>query len=209
MELIAKRLTVVTILCCVFSSSAYADSLLGVLQDIAKNVEKKHSNSGAYDREDWQHWLDLDGDCMNTRHELLLSTTARRDLRVSKNGCYVSKGKWYDPYSGKYFYNPRSLEVDHVVPLYWAHSHGGQNWSKRKKARFANDTDNLLIVHGLLNQQKKAKGLDRWLPPNKEFECSYTKVWKKVLEKYPSLMLKRNERKAFLEKYTRCGLLRS
>lgn len=103
-----------------------------------------------YRREDWRHWSDFDGDCMNTRHEIL-KDQAKHSIKLSPDGCYVSMGIWVDPFSGKTYTRASELDVDHVVPLKWANDHGGNAWSKRRKELFANDPINLLAVDDSLN----------------------------------------------------------
>ena len=118
-----------------------------------------------YQREDWKHWIDADGDCMNTRHEILQSQSVGR-VKLSPGGCYVSSGTWHDPYSGKSYARASDLDIDHVIPLKWAHEHGAANWSPERKETFANDPRNLLAVDDGLNQAKGAKGPTEWMPPN-------------------------------------------
>jgi hypothetical protein len=62
---------------------------------------------------------------MNTRHEMLAATSQIKP-KLSPNGCYVSKGLWNDPFSGKQFTRSSDLDVDHIVPLAWAHAHEGR-----------------------------------------------------------------------------------
>lgn len=42
-----------------------------------------------YNRDDWAHWLDSDGDCMNTRHEVLLAQSIGNIL-LSSDGRRLS-----------------------------------------------------------------------------------------------------------------------
>jgi hypothetical protein len=137
-----------------------------------------------YNRSDWPHWVDTDRDCQNTRHELLISTSSRTVEFKTDNECNVLTGYWYDPYSGQNFSNSKELDLDHVVPLKFAHGHGADKWSRVKKQKFANDLDNLLLVNASLNRQKGAKGLDEWLPPNHAYRCKYIAHFNTIMTKY-------------------------
>ena len=137
-----------------------------------------------YDRSDWPHWSDDDGDCQNTRHELLLATSETPVGFKTVNECNVLIGSWYDPYSGETLTDSIALDLDHVVPLKWAHGRGGHKWSRELKKQFANDPDNLLLVQASLNRQKGAKGPDEWMPPNQTYRCEYLRHFNAVMYKY-------------------------
>ena len=142
-------------------------------------VEKK-----GYDRKQWRHWIDEDGDCQNTRAEILIFTSIKPVAFRNSKGCSVSSGNWYGVYSGKYWSLASDLDIDHIVPLYWAYHHGGSQWSQDKKSKFANDIENLLAVEDGLNQAKGAKGPDKWMPPNKGYQCEYVKRFDNIVNKY-------------------------
>jgi hypothetical protein len=178
-------------------------------QNASKNamkeaVKKQRPFSYVYNRSDWKHWTDVDGDCMNTRHEILADQADGR-IKLSPNGCYVSTGLWNDPFSGKQLTRASDLDVDHVIPLKWAHDHGGGAWSAAKKERFANDPINLLAVDDGLNQKKGAKGPDEWLPPNKDFRCEYISIWHRVVQSYPELIFLPKEKRVFDKQLDACG----
>ena len=151
-------------------------------------IERATLDSGEYNRDDWPHWSDLDGDCMNTRHEMLLAQVDGA-INLSPDGCYVNTGTWKDPFSGKVFHRASELDVDHIIPLKWAHDHGGAQWTKIQKEAFANDPLNLLVVDDGLNQSKGAKGPNEWLPPNQAYRCEYLARWQTILKKYPTLKM--------------------
>jgi hypothetical protein len=90
---------------------------------------------------------------MNTRHEILADQADGR-IKLSPDGCCVSTGLRHDPFSGKQLTRASDLDVDHVIPLKWAHDHGGDAWSAAKKEIFVNDAINLLAVDDGLNQKK-------------------------------------------------------
>ena len=137
-----------------------------------------------YDRGDWPHWLDNDKDCQNTRHELLIKTSTKPVSFESAKQCQVMIGQWYDPYSSITFTVSKDLDVDHIVPLKFAHGHGANHWSRARKASFANDTDNLILAQASLNRQKGAKGIDDWLPPNHQYRCQYILHFNHIMIKY-------------------------
>lgn len=137
-----------------------------------------------YNRKDWPHWIDADDDCQNERHEILIKYSLEPVKFKRNNGCSVTWGKWLDPYSGQTFVKASDLDIDHIVPLYWAHNHGGHLWSREKRRAFANDHENLLPVDKNLNREKGAAGPDVWLPPNKIYQCNYVKRFDAIVKKY-------------------------
>ena len=154
-------------------------------------------NTPKYKRSYFGGWADSDGDCQNTRHELLqqLSTSL---MSFTDNTCRVLKGKWLDPYTGKTFRKSGDVDIDHMVPLYWAWQHGAHTWSRDKRVRFANDPRNLFAVQKSVNREKSAKGSLKWLPPNIAFRCSYVMRFERIVKIY-DLRLSQFEIEGFLD----------
>jgi hypothetical protein len=125
--------------------------------------------SRVYNRKDWPHWIDIDGDCQNTRHELLIETSSVSVQFKNDKRCTVRYGQWYGVYTGETFTKASDLDIDHVVPLAHAHRHGADTWTKAQRREFANDFDNLLVVDDSTNQSKSDKAPHEWLPPLKEY----------------------------------------
>ena len=86
-----------------------------------------------YDRDDWE---DFDGDCQNTRHELLIATSEVGVTFTKASKCTVATGQWLDPYTGNTYTLASDLDIDHVIPLNFAHRHGGAVWSAFVKKLF-------------------------------------------------------------------------
>ena len=151
-------------------------------------VVAPHSNNPPYDRDDWHpRWRDADGDCQDTRAEVLIaessvSVTFRRDGR-----CTVDRGLWVGPWGGTTFSQASDLDVDHHVPLKNAHVSGGAAWSRAQKESYANDLDlpgALQAMENSLNRQKSAHGPEAWKPPEQRAWCQYARDWIDVKTKY-------------------------
>ena len=139
----------------------------------------RSSYSTLYDRNDWGGWIDEDGDCQNTRAEILIRDS---QAEVSFDGCRVVSGLWKLPYSGGSTTSASQIDIDHIIPLKWAHGHGGDRWSDAKKKAFANDPENLMATSSSANRSKGAKGPDEWMPAINR--CSYAQRWEELIEKY-------------------------
>lgn len=162
-------------------------------------------NAEAYNRADYQHWIDADKDCQDTRQEVLISESLEK-VTLDQKGCKVTKGKWYDPYTNKYFFNPNDLDVDHLVPLAEVDRSGGDKWNKKKKMQYANDLTNpqtLIAVGKSANRSKGDKDPSDWMPPNKDYWCEYIRDWQIVKEKW-GLKMDEKERKFIEVKNREC-----
>jgi hypothetical protein len=123
-----------------------------------------------YDRSDWSHWDDIDGDRCDAREQALIAqslTTAQ----VDPFGCKVIAGDWFSIYDGIETDQPGDFDVDHVVALHEAHMSGGWRWNAGRRRLFANDQDNLLVVSSSSNRSKGSRGPDEWRPPRREAWC--------------------------------------
>ncbi|WP_209015735.1 HNH endonuclease family protein [Roseibium sp. RKSG952] len=138
----------------------------------------------AYNRAAFGDWADSDGDCQNTRAEMLASLSTGTVLYSGNRECRVVRGRWLDPYSGRIFVNAADVDVDHLVPLKWAWSRGAHDWSSAKRKKFANDPVNLFVVDATENRSKGAKGPAQWLPSNKGYHCEYITRFIRVAKTY-------------------------
>ena len=133
-----------------------------------------------YDRSDWKHWVDEDGDCQNARHEVLLHASVVEVKFKDPNNCQVATGEWLDPFTGETITDATKLDVDHMVPLKNAHDSGGWAWDKDRKKAYANYMmyeDHLIAVTASANRKKGAKGPEDWKPSNEAYWCDYAKDW--------------------------------
>ncbi|WKT61984.1 DUF1524 domain-containing protein [Microbulbifer thermotolerans] len=89
-----------------------------------------------------------------------------------------------DPYTGHFFTKASDLDVEHIVPLKWAHDHGGASWSRAQKRRFAEDPDNLWLVDDGHNQSKGDRGPDEWMPPYEPVAQIYVQRFMAIVQKY-------------------------
>jgi hypothetical protein len=151
-------------------------------------------------------WADADGDCQNTRTEVLVAE-ADGPLTMSASGCTVTAGVWNDPYTGRAFADPADLDIDHLVPLAEAHRSGGWRWSTEVKRAYANDLahdETLLAVDDGANASKSDQTPDRWLPPSPAYWCTYAIDWVGVKTVW-NLTVTTAERAALVQILTSCS----
>lgn len=149
-------------------------------------IERLRGNIGApprYDRDEFGYPADLDDDCINTRHEVLIEE-ADGPVTMTEDGCAVASGEWHDPFTGQTFTSPRDLQVDHVVALADAWYAGAWAWSAEERAEFANDPANLNAIEGEENQRKLAWGPADYEPVNEAHRCAYLEQYARVKVKW-------------------------
>lgn len=158
-----------------------------------------------YQRRAWLHWIDANGDCRDTRAEVLLRD-AVGPVTMDARGCRVISGQWRDPYSGNTHHTARELDIDHVVPLAAAHMAGGATWTTDRRRAFANDLEypwSLKAVAARLNRQKGAAAPQDWMPPDPAIHCVYLEAWVTIKARW-GLGLQPDERQFLLERSQTC-----
>lgn len=115
----------------------------------------------------------------DTRNDILRRDLSAVALKAGTRGCVVTGGVLDDPYTGNVIAFTRgkgsseAVQIDHVVPLSNAWQTGAQQWDEAKRRDFANDPRNLQATDGPTNQSKGDSDAATWLPPNKEYRCTY------------------------------------
>ena len=157
----------------------------GYLAAVILTLVSAGSFAQEYERREWlPRWSDVDRDCQDTRHELLIRYSLAPVIYTSRDNCKVAFGLWLDPYTGTFFEKASDLDVEHIVPLKWAHDHGAAGWSREKKRMFAEDPENLWLVDDGRNQSKGHRGPDQWMPPYGPVRQYYLRRFMAIAEKY-------------------------
>ena len=142
-----------------------------------------------YDRDAFgQRWADIDRNGCDQRNDTLRTQLGEVQLKPGTGGCKVLAGTLTDPYSGHVLAftstDPQAVQIDHVVALSDAWQKGAQQLTEEQRRDFANDPLNLMAVAGWANQQKGDGDTATWLPPRREFRCSYVSRQVLVKERY-------------------------
>ena len=126
-----------------------------------------------YDRDLFEHWVDADGDCQDTREEVLLAESA-----VPISGCTVTTGEWLSWYDGETWTLASDVDIDHMVPLKEAWDSGARAWDDQTRELYANDLGDprsLAAVTDNVNQSKGERDVAEWLPELRV--CQYVRHW--------------------------------
>jgi hypothetical protein len=147
-----------------------------------KLAVKAESGNSTYSRTYFRHWIDANGDCQNTRAEVLIAESKVTPTYTSSH-CTVAKGKWFSYYDGATWTNPADVDIDHLVALAEAWGSGARLWSVTNRTRYANDlgfSASLVAITDNVNQSKSAKDPAEWLPPRTAARCTYAIQWVQV-----------------------------
>jgi hypothetical protein len=139
-------------------------------QSASKALAK--SDSG-YDRSKFGHgWDDSDGDCQDSRAEVLIAQSCTEVRFAEDERCRVLTGRWISPFTGQVIQNASDIDIDY----------GANTWSREKREKFANDPRNLWSVELSLNRQKGTLGPEDWIPPTRQ--CQYVTSFLRIVKIY-------------------------
>lgn len=152
-----------------------------------------------YDRDLFHHWVDADGDCRDTRDEVLAA-----ESKVAVAGCDVQHGLWVSAYDGARTRDSSGFDIDHLVPLAEAWDSGARRWNAATRERFANDLRDprsLVAVTASSNRSKSDQDPAEWMPDLGR--CAYVRQWVAVKIRW-ALRVDRAERLALIRHAASC-----
>ena len=171
------------------------------LRDAVTQLDVRRERREGYDRDLFDHWVDADSDCLDTREEVLVDES----LEPTEGGdCSVTAGRWFSYYDEVEWTAPGDVDIDHMVPLAEAWDSGARGWDEDTRRRYANDLfeqRSLVAVTDNVNQSKGDQDVAEWLP---EFSvCRYVREWVVVKTRW-SLKVDRVEKQRLRELAAGC-----
>jgi len=176
------------------------------LRAAVAGLDVRQENRDGYDRDLFDHWVDADGDCRDTRDEVLA-----QESRIAVGpGCDVSEDRWRSYYDGLTWTDSSDVDIDHMVALAEAWDSGARGWNENTRRRFANDLRegrSLVAVTDNVNQSKSDQDVAEWLPPRRGTWCRYIAEWVVVKTRW-SLTVDRPEKRRLRELAADCPNVR-
>ena len=165
----------------VVAAPAQADSYSAPLRTAISQLPVATEVRTGYDRALFPHWKDLDGDCQDTRQEVLIAETSVSPTYTTSSQCSVATGQWFSYYDRVSWTAASDVDIDHMVPLAEAWDSGARNWTTSRRQSFANDlgdSRSLVAVTDNVNQSKGDQDPATWLPTYDQ--CRYILEWTAV-----------------------------
>jgi hypothetical protein len=156
----------------------------GLTQLTIAPEDTAHPSSRSY----WgDGWIDADGDCQNTRAEVLIEESTIPVTFTTTSDCTVAAGGWVDPWSGVVATSGTEVQIDHDVPLAEAWRSGAWAWTSAQRLAYANDLTDEWALNALASAENDAKS-DRdpasWKPPLQPKWCLYAQAWTSIKARY-------------------------
>ncbi|WP_462418960.1 HNH endonuclease family protein [Kytococcus sp. Marseille-QA3725] len=163
------------------ASAGTASTYSAPLRTAVKSLPVAAESNSGYDRDRYfGDWRDTNGDCQNTRHEVLVQETKVAPTYSSRR-CTVKAGKWVTSWDGRTHRYPTTVQIDHTVPVHEAWGSGAKGWTQTRRKAFYNDLGDKRSLNAqtsALNSSKGARGPEQWLPPTNR--CRYVQEWTAV-----------------------------
>ncbi len=144
-----------------------------------------------YDRDEFgPSWADIDRNGCDQRNDVLARDMVGETFKDGTHNCVVLTGQLADPYTGTAIPFQRgqdtssAVQIDHVVALSDAWQKGAQQLDAETRKQLGNDPLNLWATDGPTNQSKGDGDAATWLPPNRQFWCTYVARQVAVKAKY-------------------------
>ncbi|MBF4619463.1 HNH endonuclease [Clavibacter sp. VKM Ac-2873] len=167
----------------------------------------------AYDRHAFgPSWSDTDRNGCDQHEDVLARDLVAVSVVPGTQGCVIHSGNLADPYTGQGIDYVRgagtsaAVEVDRIVPLPWAWSHGAAAWRADQREALASDLENLQAVDGPTMRDKREQGPAEWLPPGDDYRCVYAARFAYLVSQY-GLALGEGDREALRAASRTCPAL--
>lgn len=187
-------------------TTSYAGNGAAVVMPMRRAINAltvAQETSAGYDRDLFRTWTDQDGDCYDTRAEVLIRQST---VAVTANSnCTIETGRWFDWYDDTTYTSASQLDIDHLVPLSEVWASGGRHWSSARREAYANDLADghtLVAVSLHANRSKGDQEPDEWMPLH--HPCRYVRYWVIVKTRW-HLAIDRAEKSDLLRMATYCG----
>ena len=155
-----------------------------------------------YVRTKFKHWVNSDGNkngCDARKAAIIRDESVKPTIGKA---CALEGGKWISAYDNMAINKAGSIDVDHYVPLAEAWDSGASAWTDEKRKVYANDLSDprhLISVSATSNRSKSDQDPAEWMPPVKEYACTYVANWVSIKVRW-SLTVDQKELDA-LKKY--------
>jgi hypothetical protein len=137
---VAFAVTVMTLVA--LAPPAAAAPYSAPLRTAVRQLVVAAENNAGYDRDAQfsNGWADADGDCQDTRHEVLIAESTVTPT-LSSSGCTVTAGRWTTFYDDATYTSPTQVQIDHMVPVAEAWGSGAQAWTAHPAGRCLPERD--------------------------------------------------------------------
>jgi hypothetical protein len=167
---------------------------------VIDNLPVAAETRAGYDRTKFRLWVDANGDCQDTRDEVLAAESL-----VRVRGCDIRVGKWRSYYDRQVTTRSSGFDIDHLVPLAEAWDSGAGRWTADTRWRYANDlgdSRSLVAVTASSNRSKADQDPAQWQP--RYDKCRYVRQWVAVKIRW-SLKVNPAEKQALRSRASRCA----